>query len=346
MTIKITNIEDYLKIIDQGLHDFPDKDIIIQELRDYIWDLANDIAKSSGKHYEECFQLAVDKLEKPEMMIAQFKQEDANSTPKKQIKRKNHIKTPLFLQRKTSLAQLCVFSLLTLGFMYFLIRTLDISAFHSEIILINVVRVLFIFGFITGLTFLYDIRILKHQQQKIRQLFTKDKDVIKIKLGRKSIPFINIKIFQITQLMLSSLFTLTILVLIIINNSNELSNQYPFLIEEYTNYVLIALAIICCILLVSNSIPFWIRTNWILRLARLVTTMITLAAMASIIYYYPFDFRYLNSIIDQNMQTLFLLILGYLFMKMMNQMAHILSTTIKKRKQHQEEEVISSEERK
>jgi len=146
MKVEITDIKDYLEIIDQGLNDFPDKNIIIQELRDYIWDLANDIAQTSGKHTEECFKLALDKLEKPEIMIALFKQENANLKPEKQLNYIEHTKTPIFHMKRNNLKQLCVFSILTLVFIYFMIRTTNFSSFQSEIILINVLRVLLILG--------------------------------------------------------------------------------------------------------------------------------------------------------------------------------------------------------
>ena len=343
MKVEILDINDYLEIIEQGLNDFPDKNIIIQELRNYIFDLANDIAQTSGKHNEECFKLALEKLEKPEIMIALFKQENANLKPEKQINYIEHIKTPLFHMKRNNLKQLCVFSLLTSVFIYFMIRTSNFSSFQSEIILINVLRVLLILGFITGLTYLYNDQIIKHQRQRLRQLFTKDIELINIKLGKKSLQFIKSRKFQTMKLILSSLFTLTILVLIIINNSNELSNRYQFLIEEYSNYALIALVIICFGMMVSNTIPFLIKPNNFLKIVQICTTIITLAGMTFIMYYYPFNFEYMNMIIDHNMQTLFILIIGYLFMKIVNLMEQLSSTIIRRRKFNQEKGVISNE---
>ena len=75
MRHKITTTKEYLKIIEEGLHDFPDKKLIIQELRDYIWDLANDYALTSRKTHSECFELALEDLENPTILISQFKQE-------------------------------------------------------------------------------------------------------------------------------------------------------------------------------------------------------------------------------------------------------------------------------
>ncbi|MCY3411072.1 MAG: hypothetical protein INQ03_05470 [Candidatus Heimdallarchaeota archaeon] len=75
----ILNIHDYLAAVRAELTDFPDKESIVNELHNYIFDLANNISLESGKSVELSFIDALQQLEDPKTLAENFKEE--NETP-------------------------------------------------------------------------------------------------------------------------------------------------------------------------------------------------------------------------------------------------------------------------
>ena len=72
----ITNVQDYLQAVREELDDFDDREAIVNELHNYIFDLANNISLESGKPVELAFIDALQQLESPASMAENFRAEN------------------------------------------------------------------------------------------------------------------------------------------------------------------------------------------------------------------------------------------------------------------------------
>ena len=282
--------EEYIERIENGLQDFPDKDIIIQELKDYIWDLATDIAKSSNLPQSECFKLAIDRLEKPEKLIREFKLENIPASSEEQVKGVKEKASYLILKQQTSFKQKCVFSLMSLVLIYLLMLITNLSSILPGNRVTNMIKVI-IFTFIVGsLSYFFERTGKKLQQsQKLRNIFSKEKCILKIKIGSVSLPIIDTRIIQGIRVIFTSVLTLVSVSLIVLNNTIGLRNIFPYFIEVNVTIASIWFMILSLSSLITNIIQLWNIPKPKLKALLVGNYLIVFTAITIILMHFPID---------------------------------------------------------
>ncbi|UYP45448.1 hypothetical protein NEF87_001733 [Candidatus Lokiarchaeum ossiferum] len=321
MSHEITTVKEYLKIIEEGLHEFSDKKLIVQELRDYIWDLANDIGLSSGKDHSECFKLALKDLEDPINLVTQFKQENLLSSLDY---------SPLIVQKKISKKKWGIFSVFTLAFVYILIRIANFAAFQPGFILRNSFIVFLIAISVIGLIYLIDDQAIKHQKQRIRRIFSKNKEDAYIHIGKRMIPIGYNQLMKTIRFILASMFLLFVIVVIILDRMTNFSCNYQYFIAENMIICFIALLIMSASMVLFNIKSLWFKGTIPIQYFSLANLIIKLVCLTGVLYYYPLNFEHLNSLTDQNIQSVLILILGCFFLNIVNLLYQILALYLQK----------------
>lgn len=333
--------EEYIERIEKGLQDFSDRDIIIQELKDYIWDLATDIATSSNLPQSECFRLAIDRLEDPEKLIAEFKLENSPDSTEEQVKRANEKSLYLVSKKQTSFKQKCIFSLISIVFAYLLMLMTGLSSILPGNRVINIIKVIFFTFMIGSLSYFFDKSALFQQSQKLRNIFSKERSILKIKIGSVSLPLIDTRIIQRIRVIFASLLTLVSIFLIVFNNTIGLSNIYPHFIENNVAIATIAFIILSLSTLISNIIQLWIIPKQILKTVLIINYLIVFTTIAIILMYFPIDSDYSTNydlwlsviIMGSIIRNLCIIYLLFILIKLFYQ---FFSAVISKRNFHQE----------
>lgn len=173
-----SSIEQYLHLVRKKLGDLPDTEIIIQELRTHIWDLANNLSIKKGLAIQDAFTQALEQMEDPDILASKFLDVNTTgtglyiSTPKKI----NSWNAPsLVPDRKITAPELLIVAIFGFILTMFMATIVTITTSNSGIFVVTFILGIIATGGFAFFLYFQDERTFQEQLTKLKMHFEKNK---------------------------------------------------------------------------------------------------------------------------------------------------------------------------
>jgi hypothetical protein len=173
MRNNILDIHEYLATVREELKDFHDREAIVNELHNYIFDLANNISLETGKSVELAFIDTMQQLEDPVSLAENFREENSPS-PIINIPIINENTRPLNVpERKLESKQLIIMGVVGVTFVSLILSRISdtFDNFAAVSVWASIIQTVIIIAFIVLVIYYQDEKKFKEQLTSLRKKF-------------------------------------------------------------------------------------------------------------------------------------------------------------------------------